>query len=150
MKVLIYIVSSFKLVVKVGLSEVLKTHFSTSHFSVDADFCICKIDIMKEEQNFQNLLAKFFAGEITDSELGSLKEWLESDYENRRLFNDQNEIWQEASLHSRIKNYKIESAWKNTSSKLGLGRKDKSYTILNKSYFRAVIRCGLHSVCWWQ
>ncbi len=89
---------------------------------------------------YHNLIIKFFAGEISDSEMILLKAWLEQDPENRRIFNEENELWQQASVHTKHENFKTDTAWMNISSRLGLGKNNgKSYTILSKNNFRILI-----------
>jgi len=89
---------------------------------------------------YYTLIIKFFAGEITDSELIRLKSWLELNPENRRIFDEENELWQEASIQTKFENYKNDSAWLNISSKLGLDKnRVKSVTLLRKNNFRILI-----------
>jgi transmembrane sensor len=98
--------------------------------------------IMKEEEKveYHILLIKFFAGEISDSEMVLLKSWLDQDPENRRIFNEENELWQVASVQTNLSNYRTDAAWINISSKLGLGRKNlRSVTIIRKNNFRILI-----------
>jgi transmembrane sensor len=89
---------------------------------------------------YHNLIIKFFAEEITDSELVQLKSWLESDPENRRVFDQENELWQEASFQTKFENYKTDSTWITISSRLGLGKSSlKSVTVFSKNNFRLII-----------
>jgi transmembrane sensor len=89
---------------------------------------------------YHNLIIKFFAGEISDSELVELKKWLELDPGNRRIFNQENELWQEASFHTKLENYKTDPAWISISGRLGLGKNNlKSVTVLRKNSFRTII-----------
>ncbi|HEY5469452.1 MAG TPA: FecR domain-containing protein [Bacteroidales bacterium] len=84
-----------------------------------------------------NLIIKFLAGEISDNEMILLKLWLEQDPQNRRIFNEENELWQEAGIHTKLENYKTDPAWINISSKLSLGKNNsRTYTILSKNSFR--------------
>ena len=88
----------------------------------------------------QSLITKFFAGEISDNEFIKLKSWLESNPENRRIFNEENELWQEASFHTKLENYKSDSAWMNISSRLGIGNSNpRSVTVLRNINFRILI-----------
>ena len=90
--------------------------------------------------NIYNLIIKFFAGEISESELILLKSWLEQDPKNRQFFNEENELWQEASLSAAHENYNPDTGWMNLSSRLGLEKSAvRSFTILNKNYFRLLI-----------
>jgi transmembrane sensor len=89
---------------------------------------------------YHNLITKFFAGEISDREMILLKAWLEQNPENRYIFNEENELWQETSVHTKHENYKTDTAWINISSRLGLGKNNsKSFTILSKNNFRILI-----------
>lgn len=89
---------------------------------------------------YHNLIVKFFAREISDSELVQLKLWLESDPGNRRIFNQENELWQEASFQTKFENYKTDSTWLSISSRLGIGKNNfTSVSILRKNNFRIII-----------
>jgi transmembrane sensor len=93
-----------------------------------------------EEMDFQNLLTKFFAGEISDSEMILLKNWLDSNPENRRIFNEENEFWQEAGIWTKLENYKTDTAWTNMASRLGLGKNHyNSVTVLSRSNCRILL-----------
>ena len=86
------------------------------------------------------MIIKFFAGEISDIELIQLKLWLELNPENRRIFDEENEIWQEASFKTKLETYKNDSAWIKISSRLGLGEESsKSITLLRKNSFRVML-----------
>ncbi|MCX6327138.1 MAG: DUF4974 domain-containing protein [Bacteroidia bacterium] len=89
---------------------------------------------------YQNLITKFFAGEISDNEMILLRSWIEKDTENRRIFNEENELWQEAGVHTKLEHYKTDTAWINISSKLGIGKNNcKSVTILSRNNFLILI-----------
>lgn len=97
---------------------------------------------MKEKENvkYQNLISKFLAGEISDDEMILLKTWIDLDPENRLIFNEENELWQEANIHTKHENYSTETAWMNISSKLGLRKNaNKSIKILSQVNFRILI-----------
>jgi transmembrane sensor len=85
---------------------------------------------------YHNLIIKFFAGEISEEEIAFLKSWLEKDVENRRIFDKENELWQETAFQSRPEYFKLDKGWFNISSRLGLGRKKiKSVTVIRKSSY---------------
>lgn len=87
-----------------------------------------------------DLIIKFFAGEISDNEINTLKSWLEESPENRRIFNEENELWQEASLSSKCEIYKPDAAWVDLSARLELGQESgKSLTLLSKNNLRILI-----------
>lgn len=89
---------------------------------------------------YKELLIKFFSGEITEDEMLKLKYWLESDAENRRIFDHENEIWQEASFYNKLKYYDADEVWTKLSAKLGMGGKgSKKVTLLKKINYRLLI-----------
>src|ERR1035437_960706 len=97
---------------------------------------------MKEEEKveYHNLIIKFFEGEISDSEMILLKSLLNRNPENRRIFNEENELWQEVSEQAKLKHYNTNTGWMNISSRLGLGKTNgRSITILSKNNFRILI-----------
>ena len=86
------------------------------------------------------LIYRFFAGEISDNEMILLKTWLEKDPECRRIFNEQNEIWQEVSYLTGSEYYKTEAAWANIYSNLGFGKNNyRSFTLVGKNSYRILI-----------
>lgn len=90
----------------------------------------------KEYVEYQNLIIKFFAGEISDNEFTMLNSWLEESPENRHMFDKENELWQETAFQSRLEHYKVDNAWSNISFRLGLGKRDNaSVTVIRKSAF---------------
>ena len=93
---------------------------------------------MEEEKvEYYNLINKFLAGEISGNEMILLKSWLESDPENLRIFNVENEIWQETGVHTKLEHFKADSAWTSISLRLGLGKgKSRAVTIISKNNFR--------------
>jgi transmembrane sensor len=96
---------------------------------------------MKEKKlEYHNLIIKFFDGEISDSEMILLKSLLELDHENRRIFDEENELWQAVSEQVKLNHYNIDTGWMNISSLLGLGGKSsRSITVLRKINFRILI-----------
>lgn len=93
---------------------------------------------MEEEQTeYQDLVIKFLAGEISEEELISLKSWLEDSPENLQIFDRENELWHQTAFHSRLENFKVDAGWKHISKRLGLGVKNSgSVTVVKKlNYF---------------
>lgn len=89
---------------------------------------------------YNNLIIKFFAGEISQEEIAFLKSWLEKDPENRRIFDKENELWQETAFQLKPEHFKVDKGWFNISSRLGLGsRKIRSVTVIRKSNFITLI-----------
>ena len=104
--------------------------------------CISIIDyyLMKEELNYNTLVIKFISSEISESEIEVLKEWLEKDPANRRIFDEENELWQESRMKTKSEYFKTDKAWSDISTQLGLGEnRNKNMMILNKSSFRILM-----------
>ncbi len=87
----------------------------------------------------KELINKFLEGEITDSELEQLKVWLEKEPANRRIFDEENEIWQESGCKLINDNFKTDKGWNDLSKVLELAKnpvkpvivfKKRSYTLL--------------------
>jgi transmembrane sensor len=98
--------------------------------------CISISILNKMSEECNSLVVKFFAGEISDNEITLLKSWLEESPENKRLFDKENELWQETAFQSRIDHYKVDRGWMNISLRLGLGKKKMmSVTVVKKSKF---------------
>jgi transmembrane sensor len=106
---------------------------------------------------YNNLIIKFFAGEISEEEIAFLKSWLEEDSENRRLFDKENELWQETAFQLKPEQFKVDKGWLNISSRLGLGkRKIRSVTVIRKAKFVTLmaVTCltallAIGSICLW-
>jgi transmembrane sensor len=96
---------------------------------------------MNREEKLENhsLLIKFFSGDISDDEIGLLKAWLESDPRNQRIFDEENELWQEAGIQTRPNLYNTDAAWMSMSTDLGFGRDKKTIKILSTNKFRMLI-----------
>src|ERR1035437_8994276 len=94
----------------------------------------------KKKLEYYNLINRFFAGEISDSEMIVLKSLLEQDPEYRRIFNEENELWQGVSDQTKLKHYNTDTGWLTVSSRLGLGEKNsRSITIISKNNFRILV-----------
>lgn len=78
--------------------------------------------------DYKELIIKFFAKEISDSEILLLKLWLEQNPENRRIFDEENELWQESNGQVIHEHFKTDTAWIKVSSKLRI-RKNRSNSI---------------------
>jgi transmembrane sensor len=97
---------------------------------------------MKEEEKveYDNLIIKFFAGEISDNEVILLKSWLEMDPENRRIFDEENELWQLAGVNTKLENYNTDTSWIKIATALGLAKNNfKSVILFRKNNFRILI-----------
>lgn len=94
--------------------------------------------------NYHNLIIKFFTREISADEINILKSWLDINSENRLTFNEENELWQEASIKSELGQYRTDSAWKKLSTNLGFGKNNpKAVTILRKNNFRILLAAAI-------
>ncbi len=90
--------------------------------------------------NYRELIIKFLAGEITDSDINILKEWLEESLVNRRIFDEENELWQESAIKSKLEDFNTDKAWHKLSSHVGLGGGgNKKVVILSRNNFRIFI-----------
>jgi len=62
------------------------------------------------------------------------------DPENRRIFNLENEIWQQAEIHTRPYSYNADQAWQKISQRLSLKENvSRDIILLNKSQFRLFV-----------
>lgn len=92
------------------------------------------------EIDFRDLLIKFFAEEISDEELVLLKTWLDKDTENRKVFDQENELWQETSNKTKLEYFNTDIAWNDISNRLHLRRNNrKSVTVIRNSTFKIYI-----------
>lgn len=89
---------------------------------------------MEEELNPRKLIIRFLAGEITEAEADLLKSWLSEDSGNRRIFDIENELWQESDFQSKLKYFDTGIGWHNISSKLGIGERRYHSVIIIKRY----------------
>jgi transmembrane sensor len=88
----------------------------------------------------RELIIKFFAGEISDIEIDILKAWLEEDPANRRIFDEENELWQESGIMTKLSHFKTDKAWINLITQLHNGENNvEKVVILNKNNFRIFI-----------
>ena len=95
---------------------------------------------MQEELDFKELVIKFLAGEITESEISVLKSDLEKNADNRRIFNQENELWRESGVKTKLEYFKTDEGWYGISSKLGIGEKrNKSVLVMTKYKFRMLL-----------
>lgn len=101
---------------------------------------------MKESEKTvgQDLLSKFITGEISDSEIDMLNVWLETDPENRRIFDIENELWQAAGVNSMPDYARTETAWMNISTSLGFGKnKYRSVTVIRTDRIRILFAAAV-------
>jgi len=88
----------------------------------------------------QELISKFLTGEITDAGLEQLKQWLEQDSENRKIFNQENELWHQAGAQTRLHEYSTDRAWQNVFQRLGFREQESGKVIiLSKSRFSLMV-----------
>lgn len=77
-----------------------------------------------------NLIVNYLDGNISDSQLNNLKNWVEEDEANRKLFNEYMDIWQ-AGLLYKDDMFDSNKAYKKVNSKI-----NKSYSIKRGLIFR--------------
>ena len=89
----------------------------------------------------EKLINKFLAGEISDSEQYLLKSWLAESSDNRKEFDEENEIWQETNLHAKYEYFNAEKGWNNVLNKLkrnGEQNLNNQVVVFRKDVFRVV------------
>jgi transmembrane sensor len=90
--------------------------------------------------DYQDLIIKFLANEISEEELVQLDSWLKEKPENRHIFDNENELWQETSFQTKLQHYKIDKNWIDISLRLGLGKKKiRSVTVIRKISFISLV-----------
>ena len=90
--------------------------------------------------DYQKLILRFLAGEISNEEITSLKTWLGNNKENRRIFNQENELWQESSIKAKINTFNARTDWNNISLSLGLGKNgSQPFIFLKKNNYRILL-----------
>jgi transmembrane sensor len=89
------------------------------------------------ENEYQDIIIKFLAGEADQNEILKLKEWLASNPENRKYFDREADLWQETSYGTRIEFFNEDDAWDSVKTKLGVqGKARDKVTIVNRIHFR--------------
>ncbi len=87
--------------------------------------------------DYRELVIKFLAGEISDSEAGILKEWLKKSPDNRRIFDIENELWQKTGIKTVLEHFKTDEAWSKISGKIGLKKERAAHVVtLSRARFR--------------
>ena len=81
-----------------------------------------------------SLIHKLLDGSISDNDLTRLNQWLEENPENLRLFDKENELWQESRVVLDDNIFNTDKSWTDISSRLGIG--SNSTKLL--SYFRRI------------
>jgi transmembrane sensor len=90
--------------------------------------------------DYRNLITRFLSREISDEESALLQSWLESDPENRRFFNEENELWQQSLISANAESFKPHIAWQHISSGLGLENTgSRPVVITRKSFFLSIL-----------
>jgi transmembrane sensor len=96
---------------------------------------------------YNELIIKFLAGEISEDEIAVLKVWLEADPANRRIFDEENELWQISRYKTELDHLTTDEAWTEISKQQGIGVfKSKNVVILNKNNFR-ILMAAASVVC---
>lgn len=95
---------------------------------------------MDNNLEFEQLVEKFFSKHITEYELDELKSLLEKDADFRRIFDENNILWQETNYNHKLKHFNAEEAWRNISSKLSIGEKrQSSVQVISRFGFRTLL-----------
>src|SRR5512133_1800828 len=96
--------------------------------------------LVEHSSNYNTLIIKFLSKEISDIELEELRSWLEKDPANRRLFDEENELWHNSSLRTKYDYFKTDKAWSDISNQLGISEKvSRNTTVLDRSSFKIVL-----------
>lgn len=89
---------------------------------------------------YKDLLIRFFSEDISEDEILKLKSWLEENDGNKRIFDNENEIWQETGSYSKHEFYNTDEVWSNLSTKLGISnKKSEKVILLRKTNYRWLI-----------
>ena len=95
---------------------------------------------MEKDIKNKGLIVKFLAGEISDNEIYLLKKWLDKEPANRKIFDEENELWQKTGIKTSVDHYKTDEIWSKISKDLGIGKnRINKVVILKKNYFRISI-----------
>ena len=100
----------------------------------------------KETSYYHDLIAKYFAGELTGEGLSVLSAWLKSGIDNREAFNNYKQIW-EIVEKSKIEALDTNAEWAKLKNKITTDQKSETKVIhletgntKNKSFFRQTMR----------
>ena len=66
---------------------------------------------MEEKLDYTSLIARFLEKNLNEEELINLKNWLNESYENRKLFDQYNEVWQLSNVVFNEGLYNTEAGW---------------------------------------
>jgi ferric-dicitrate binding protein FerR (iron transport regulator) len=88
--------------------------------------------------DYRELLIKFFAEEISEEELDLLKKWLSASPENKRIFDEENELWRESSTRINLDNFNVDLAWDSISSKYDFVSGERAITVFRKNNIRFI------------
>jgi ferric-dicitrate binding protein FerR (iron transport regulator) len=78
------------------------------------------MNLTDEKLNEKQLVNKFFTGEVSDNEQQLLINWLAESSNNRKEFDEENEIWQETNFQAKYQQFNAEKGWKIVADKLNL------------------------------
>ena len=94
-------------------------------------------NLIDDQENEKGFINKFLAGEISDNELDLFKSWLDESCDNRKEFDEENEIWQKINLQAKHDCFNAEEDWKSISNKLNGGRvsSDSQIVIFKRGVF---------------
>ena len=93
-----------------------------------------------DQEFYRTLISKFCAEEISDGEINVLEEWLKESEVNRKIFDEENELWHKASIKTRIDHFKTDKAWSGISKKLGISEsKGSNIVLLKRNNYKILI-----------
>lgn len=77
---------------------------------------------MEEKLDYNELITRFLEKNLNDDELILLTNWINASYENRRLFDQFNELWQLSNVVYNEKLYNTDSGWYSIHQKIAKKR----------------------------
>jgi ferric-dicitrate binding protein FerR (iron transport regulator) len=93
-----------------------------------------------EKVDYNDIIIKFLSREISDEELLSLKLWLESNPDNKQIFDEENNLWQDIRFNTKSEHFNPDSGWLKISAKLGLGNvQNSTVSVVSKKIYRSLI-----------
>lgn len=91
------------------------------------------------ELDYRDLIIKFFAEEISDEELDLLKSWLSKSDGNRKIFDQENELWHISDKKTKLEHFNTGNVWNAISSKYKFGNKLRKVTVVRKTTINLLV-----------
>jgi transmembrane sensor len=94
---------------------------------------------MDSEFDYKNVILKFLNGSISDAELHQLNDWLKSDISNRRIFDEENELWRKLDVRTNSKYFDPDHAWSDLSGMISIDKGSSGTVILSRKVLATLI-----------